>query len=90
LGHLLRDGVDGLYARPGDPADMAAALKRLRNEPGLAARIGRNARASIVSSMTTEHFTTRLERICVSSRRAKPRTEFFLIPGVGAAAQLEV
>ncbi len=34
----------GVFARPGDPADLAAQVLRLRDDPELAAAYGRNAR----------------------------------------------
>lgn len=40
----LRDGVDGLLVPPRDPAALAAALRRLRRDPVLAARLGASAR----------------------------------------------
>lgn len=41
---LLEDGVDALLVPPGDPAAMAAAVRRVLREPGLAARLSGNAR----------------------------------------------
>jgi glycosyltransferase involved in cell wall biosynthesis len=35
----------GVYARAGDPADLAAKVAWLRDHPDDAARLGRNARA---------------------------------------------
>lgn len=43
---LVRDGENGLLVPPDDPAALAAALARLRSEPGLAARLGAAARAT--------------------------------------------
>jgi glycosyltransferase involved in cell wall biosynthesis len=36
---LVRDGVGGLLTEPGSAADLAAALERLRTEPGLLERL---------------------------------------------------
>lgn len=44
LPHLLDDGVDALLVPRGDEAAMAAAVARLLDEPGLAAKLGTNAR----------------------------------------------
>lgn len=44
LVHLLDDGVDALVVPRGDEAAMAAAVSRLLDETGLAARLGTNAR----------------------------------------------
>jgi glycosyltransferase involved in cell wall biosynthesis len=37
---VVRDGVEGLLADPGDDAGLAEALRRLKDEPELAARLG--------------------------------------------------
>ena len=42
---LVRDGVDGLLVRPGDPSALAAALTRVLTDPVLAASMGASARA---------------------------------------------
>ena len=39
LPESVRDGVDGLLFEPGDPADLARALARLLDEPGLFGRL---------------------------------------------------
>jgi glycosyltransferase involved in cell wall biosynthesis len=41
----LHDGVDALLVPPSDPAALAGAIRRLRTEPGLAARLGQAVRA---------------------------------------------
>ena len=41
---LVERGEAGLFARPGDPADLADQVLRLRDDPGLTARMGANAR----------------------------------------------
>lgn len=48
---LVEDGRNGLLVPPGDPAMLAAALRRLREQPALAAELGARARA------TAERFT---------------------------------
>jgi len=42
--YIVQDGDTALIVRRDDPAAMAAAALRLLNEPGLAARLGRNGR----------------------------------------------
>ena len=42
---LVEGNEAGLYARAGDPADLAAKVAWLRDHPDEAARLGRNARA---------------------------------------------
>jgi glycosyltransferase involved in cell wall biosynthesis len=43
--YLLEDGKDALLTPPGDEGAMAAAIRRILNEPALAATLSRNARA---------------------------------------------
>ncbi|MBX6330362.1 MAG: glycosyltransferase family 4 protein [Gemmatimonadaceae bacterium] len=45
VSHLIRDGDTGLLVPDGDDAAMAAAVLRILDEPGLAARLSRNGRA---------------------------------------------
>lgn len=44
LPYLLEDGVDALLVPPDDPQAMAAAVRRILTEPGLAAKLSANAR----------------------------------------------
>lgn len=44
LPDLIEDGMDGLLVPPNDPQAVAAAVRRLLTEPGLAARLSANAR----------------------------------------------
>lgn len=45
LAELVREGIDGLRFRPGDAADLGRVLRRLIEEPGLRASLGKTARA---------------------------------------------
>ncbi|MDE3177224.1 MAG: glycosyltransferase [Pseudomonadota bacterium] len=58
---LIRDGVDGLLASPDAPAELAACVSRLVDDPALREAIGRNARATYESCYTTELMLDRLE-----------------------------
>jgi glycosyltransferase involved in cell wall biosynthesis len=42
MAELVRDGVDGLHFRAGDPEDLARTLERFLAEPDLAGRLARN------------------------------------------------
>jgi glycosyltransferase involved in cell wall biosynthesis len=44
LPYLLRDGHDSLLTRCGHAAEMAASIRRVLRDPGLAGRLSRNAR----------------------------------------------
>jgi glycosyltransferase involved in cell wall biosynthesis len=47
LPDLLRDGEDALLVPPNDPEAMAAAVRRLLTEPGLAATLSHAGRAKV-------------------------------------------
>jgi len=72
---LVRDGENGLLVPPGDPAALAAALQRLLADHALAARLGRQARATVASRHTVEGSLERLEQIYagLGVRRDVPR-----------------
>lgn len=57
---LLADGESGLFVPAGDPAALAAALRRLHGDPALAARLGARARA-IAEGYAWERVVPRLE-----------------------------
>lgn len=42
----LKDGEDAVFLRTGDPAEIAAACRRVFDDPRLAARLGRNGRGA--------------------------------------------
>ena len=44
LKELVEDGVDGLLFERGDPRDLAAALRRVWDDPDLCRRMGQAAR----------------------------------------------
>lgn len=46
IAETVEDGVSGLLVEPGDPAALAEALVRVRNENGLADRLSREAAAA--------------------------------------------
>jgi glycosyltransferase involved in cell wall biosynthesis len=51
---VLQDGENGLLAPPDDPQSLRAALARLAADPGLRARLGAAARATVVSRYSLE------------------------------------
>lgn len=55
------DGLNGLLVDP-EPSAMAEAVERLRDDPGLAARIGRNGRERVVERWSLGAAIERLER----------------------------
>jgi glycosyltransferase involved in cell wall biosynthesis len=47
LPEIVRDGETGLLVAPGDPVDLAGALRRLADDPDLGRRLGSAARADV-------------------------------------------
>lgn len=60
---VIQDGQNGLLVRPGDIANMAAALQRLIEEPNLRLRLGQRAREDAVRKYSWEHYVARLENL---------------------------
>jgi glycosyltransferase involved in cell wall biosynthesis len=55
LAARLVDGVDAVLVAPGDEAALAAALRRLHDDPGARTRLGEGARAAAVASWSWDH-----------------------------------
>lgn len=66
--YLLEDGEDALLVAPNDARAMAAAVRRLLTEPGLAARLSRNGRAK-VQRMDWSAILPQWEALFVSAAR---------------------
>ncbi|HVN77007.1 MAG TPA: glycosyltransferase family 4 protein [Thermoanaerobaculaceae bacterium] len=60
---LVREGVNGLLYRGGDPADLADALARLAGDPALRARLGEEGRRSASFEFTQSRYGTRMTQI---------------------------
>ncbi len=61
---LVVDGSSGLTVPPGDPAAIAAALRRLHDDPHLRSRLGAAARERVVAEFDVDRNAARLiERI---------------------------
>jgi glycosyltransferase involved in cell wall biosynthesis len=56
---LVERGEAGLYARPDDPADLAAKLAFLRDNPDETRRLGRNARRLAESEFARDELAAR-------------------------------
>jgi colanic acid/amylovoran biosynthesis glycosyltransferase len=57
---LVQDGTTGLLVPPGDAAGLARALRRLAEEPALAARLGRAGRARVEAEFDVHRSARRL------------------------------
>ena len=60
LEKLIQDGVNGLLTAPGDAAELAMTLERLRAEPELRARLGKAARATVLREHTWDGVVGRI------------------------------
>lgn len=60
LAGLIEDGVTGLLATPGDPADLARAIEQVAAQPDAARRMGAAARAAYLRHWTEEATTAAL------------------------------
>lgn len=67
LGELVRDGVTGLLAEPGDEASLRQAIVRLASEPELARRMGEAGRARAVERFLQDRCTERTELLYEAS-----------------------
>ena len=60
---VVDEGVDGLLVRPGDAAHLAARLRELLEQPGLAARLGQAGRGKAETRYAWLLIGERLERL---------------------------
>lgn len=60
---LIEDGKSGLLVERGRPEQLAGAILRLLEEPGLRARLGRRARATVVERHSEERMVEDVERV---------------------------
>jgi glycosyltransferase involved in cell wall biosynthesis len=66
------DGIDSLQFPVGHAAALAASLRRVLDEPGLAARLGASAQAKILAEHTFDVAGAKLEAICRSAASGRP------------------
>ena len=81
--HLLSDGTDALLVPPGDPEAMAAAVRRVLGEEGLAARLSAAARARVLE-MDWSRVLPRWEAILLGAGVREPAAAPAATPAVGA------
>jgi glycosyltransferase involved in cell wall biosynthesis len=67
LDALIEHGVNGLLYRPGDVAELADALLRLRRDPALRRRLGQAARATVRRSHTWDAIVGRILRLATEA-----------------------
>lgn len=61
--HLIEDGKSGLLVPPGDAQALAAAVRRLLDDPTLAVRLGRSARRRAEECFSREAMVRRFEAL---------------------------
>ncbi len=82
---LIEDGASGLLAPPEDVAGLTTAVRRLLDDHGLAARLGRAGRRRVAERFDLERSLSRLAALYGSQlgpARAGRRPRFRLIRGV--------
>jgi glycosyltransferase involved in cell wall biosynthesis len=67
---LVRDGIDGFLVSPRDPAALAAAVKRLWEDPELRRRMGDAARERICTEFTLDRHVERYVELYAEVARA--------------------
>lgn len=65
LSDIVRDGQEGLHARDGDPAAVAAAVARLADDAALRRQLGASARLRVVDRYSWARHCEQLERVLV-------------------------
>lgn len=64
---LVRDGENGLYVPPGDPAALRAAIQRLLDNPEEARRLGRAGRALVEEQLTLDRWVADVAAVARAS-----------------------
>jgi glycosyltransferase involved in cell wall biosynthesis len=60
---LVRSGHDALTFAPGDVEGLAGAMARLAGEPELRARLGEEARRSVLARFTRERYAAQVRDV---------------------------
>ena len=74
MAELVRDGVDGLHAPVGDPASLAATMRRAAEEPGLWDRLVANIRPPPDHDDAARQHLALYQEVCAQRRRPRGRT----------------
>ncbi|HEX5506254.1 MAG TPA: glycosyltransferase family 4 protein [Thermomicrobiales bacterium] len=69
VNELVRDGENGLLARYGDPASLAATLGRLLADPALRARLVAAGRETVTARYDGDRLVARIEAVYREARR---------------------
>jgi len=63
ISEVIQEGVNGLLVPPGDAPALAAALKKLIDDPDLRCRLGQQARQDSIKKHSWDHYITHLEQV---------------------------
>lgn len=61
--YLVDHEVTGFLTEPGDPRDLAQAIRRLVLDPGLCREFGKRAREKVLKHFTWPHIAARTMRV---------------------------
>jgi glycosyltransferase involved in cell wall biosynthesis len=75
LAKLIQHEVNGLLCPPGNPTALAAEMERLRQDHGLATRLGQAARASVLRKHTWNAAVGRIFQLAGCAGAASPPPE---------------
>lgn len=84
---VVVDGETGLTVPPGDPAQLARAIRDLLGDPLLRQKLGRAGRAKVLERFTAEHQIERTEalyRLALARRRRPVTTPALGLTGLDA------
>jgi glycosyltransferase involved in cell wall biosynthesis len=63
---VIRDGENGMYAKPGDPAALQTKIEQILNDPALSARLSTSARSWVENNASLELWAQTLTN-CICS-----------------------
>ena len=72
VGDVIQDGKNGLLVSPENPIALAAALKKLIEDPSLRFKLGQQARNDAVNMYSWEKYILRLEQIYQAVSKRQP------------------
>ncbi len=79
MSEVVRDGVDGFLARPGDPDSLAACLLKLVTDPAMRETMGRNARSRYLQEFSApvvaRRTASRYRELAAGMQAARPSVD---------------
>lgn len=90
MAEFVRDGVDGLHFKTGDPADLAAKMRRFLREPDLVERLSQDFIPIKTIEMNGEELEFRYRGLCCQERDGAREVPVVLVRASGADAALRL